>query len=127
MAGGLTLLGTIALMLATAGLYALVSFMVTLRRRELGVRIALGAAPGDILRLVLRQSLRLALAGGVFGGGVALILGALVHANMLGAPRVDITSFAAAAAILGCAMLLASVIPARRAARVDPISVLRQE
>jgi predicted permease len=127
MAGGLTLFGTIALLLATAGLYALVSFMVTLRRRELGVRIALGAAPGDILRLVLRQSLRLALAGSLFGGVVALVLGALVHASMLGTPGVDVTLFVAAAAILGCAMLLASAIPARRAARVDPLTVLRQE
>lgn len=127
MAGGLTLLGTIALMLATAGLYALVSFMVTLRRRELGVRIALGAAPGDILRLVLRQSLRLALSGGILGGVVAIIMGALVHANMLGAPRVDVSWFAAAAAILGMAMLFASALPARRATRIDPLDVLRTE
>ena len=127
MAGGLTLLGTIALLLATAGLYALVSFMVTLRRRELGVRIALGAAPGDILRLVLRQSLRLALAGGILGGIVAIIMGAFVHANMLGAPRVDVRWFAAAAAILGTALLLASALPARSATRIDPLDVLRTE
>jgi predicted permease len=127
MAGGLTLLGMIALMLATAGLYALVSFMVTLRRRELGVRIALGAAPGDILRLLLRQSVHLALIGGSVGGVVAVIMGALVHANMLGAPRVDVTWFAAAAAILGTAMLLASALPARCATRIDPLDVLRSD
>jgi predicted permease len=127
MAGGLTLLGTLALLLATAGLYALVSFIVTLRRRELGVRLALGAAPGDILKLVLRQSLRLALVGGLFGVVVAIVLGALVHASMLGVPRVDVAAFAGAIAILSCAMLLASALPARRAARVDPIAILRQE
>jgi predicted permease len=127
MAGGLTLLGSIALALATAGLYALVSFMVTLRRRELGVRIALGAAPGEILRLVLGQSMRLALVGAAFGAVAAIVLGAVVHASILGAPGVDATLLLAAAGTLTAAMACASAVPARRAARVDPITVLRQE
>lgn len=127
MAGALTLLGAIALALATAGLYGLVSFMVTLRHRELGIRMALGASSSEILQLVLRQSLRLAFIGGILGGVAAFILGRLVHANIVGVPSVDLTLFLAAAAALGTAMILASLIPAFRASRVDPIMVLRQE
>jgi predicted permease len=127
MAGALTLLGGIALALATAGLYGLVSFIVTLRHRELGIRMALGASSSEVLRLVLSQSMRLAFIGGALGGGIALVLGAVVHANIVGVPSVDGTLFLAATAVLGTAMLLASVIPARRASLVDPITVLRQE
>ena len=127
MAGGLTLLGAIALALATAGLYGLVSFIVTLRHRELGIRMALGASSSEILRLVLRQSMRLAFIGGVLGGVAALILGGLVHANIVGSPKVDLTLFLASAAVLTTAMVLASLIPALRASRVDPITALRQE
>jgi ABC-type antimicrobial peptide transport system permease subunit len=101
--------------------------MVTLRRRELGVRIALGAAPGEILRLVLGQSMRLALVGAAFGAVAAIVLGAVVHASILGAPGVDATLLLAAAGTLTAAMACASAVPARRAARVDPITVLRQE
>jgi putative ABC transport system permease protein len=127
MASALTLLGAIALALATAGLYGLVSFMVTLRHRELGIRMALGASSSDILQLVLRQSLRLASVGGILGGFAALILGGLVHANIVGVPAIDVTLFLVAAAVLGTAMMLASFIPALRASRVNPITVLRQE
>jgi ABC-type antimicrobial peptide transport system permease subunit len=127
MAGALTLLGGIALALATAGLYGLVSFIVTLRHRELGIRMALGATSSDVLRLVLRQSMRMAALGGVLGGAIALVLGALVHASIVGVPSLDLTLFLAAAAVLAAAMGLASVIPARRASRVDPIVALRQE
>ena len=127
MAGALTLLGGIALALATAGLYGLVSFMVTLRHRELGIRMALGASSSEILQLVLRQSLRLATVGGVLGGVAALILGGLVRASIVGVASVDVTLFLAAAAVLGTAMMLASFIPAHRASRVDPVTVLRRE
>ena len=127
MAGALTLLGGIALALATAGLYGLVSFIVTLRERELGIRMALGATSSEILRLVLGQSMRLALIGATLGGGTALVLGAVVHASIVGVPSLDGTLFLAAAGILTVAMVLASAIPARRASRVDPITVLRQE
>ena len=127
MARALATLGAIALSLATAGLYAVVSFMVASRRRELGIRIALGASPSGILRLVLRQSSRMAVIGGGIGFVAALILGAVVRANLVGAPGIDPVLLLAAAAVLGAAMAAASVLPARRAARVDPISALRQE
>jgi predicted permease len=127
MANGLTLIGAIALGLATAGLYALVTFMVTLRQRELGIRMALGAEPAGILRLVLSQSLRLAAFGGAFGALLAVALGAVAHASIVGTPRVHAGFLLVSASALAAAMLLASAIPARRAARVDPVTVLRQE
>jgi putative ABC transport system permease protein len=127
MANGLTLLGAIALGLAAAGLYALVSFIVTLRQRELGIRMALGADRSGILRLVLSQSMRLAFAGASFGAIVAVVLGGIVHANLVGTVRLDVTLLVAAALVLSAVMLLASAVPARRAARLDPIVVLRQE
>ena len=127
MANGLTLIGVIALGLATAGLYALVTFMVTLRQRELGIRLALGAEPAGILRLVLSQSLRLAAFGGAFGALLAVVLGAVAHNNIVGTPRLDAGFLLISACALAATMLLASAIPARRAARVDPVTVLRQE
>jgi predicted permease len=124
---GATLLGGIALVLATAGLYGLFSFIVSLRQREIGVRMALGAEPSAVLRLVLRQAMRLALWGSAIGAAIALVAGALVNANIHGTPSIDPLMFLGSAAILLVAMLAAGFIPARRAARVDPIVVLRQE
>ena len=121
------MLGAIALGLAAAGLYALVSFIVTVRQRELGIRMALGADRSGILRLVLSQSMRLAFAGASFGAIVAVVLGGIVHASLVGTPGLDITLLLAAALVLSAVMLLASAVPARRAARLDPIVVLRQE
>ena len=124
---GATLLGGIALVLATAGLYGLFSFIVSLRQREIGVRMALGAEPAAVTRMVLRQAMRLALWGSAIGAAVALVAGAIVNANIHGTPSIDPLMFLGSAAILLVAMLAAGFIPARRAARVDPIVVLRQE
>jgi predicted permease len=126
-AQGITLLGVIALALATAGLYAVVSFLVTARRRELGVRVALGATPAGIQQLVLRQSGRLAAVGSAIGFASALVLSAIVRANLVGTPGINPLLFLLSAVILIAAMGSASFIPARRASRVDPITVLRQE
>ena len=124
---GATILGGVALVLATAGLYGLFSFIVSLRQREIGVRMALGAEPAAVLRMVLRQAMRLALWGSAIGAVIAIIAGAIVTANLYGTPSIDPLMFLASAGILLLAMLAAGVIPARRAARVDPIVVLRQE
>ena len=124
---GSTILGAVALVLATAGLYGLFSFIVSLRQREIGVRMALGAEPSAVLRLVLRQAMRLALWGSAIGGLIALIAGAVVNANIPGTPSIDPLMFLASAAVLLVAMRAAGFIPARRAAQVDPIVVLRQE
>jgi putative ABC transport system permease protein len=124
---GATILGGVALVLATAGLYGLFSFIVSLRQREIGVRMALGAEPAAVLRMVLRQAMRLSLWGSAIGGAIAIVAGAIVTANLYGTPSIDPLMFLASAGILLLAMLAAGVIPARRAARVDPIVVLRQE
>jgi putative ABC transport system permease protein len=91
------------------------------------IRIALGASPSGILRLVLGQSGGLALTGGAIGLGAAIVLGAVVRANLVGVPGIDPLFFLAAAGLLAAAMSAASLVPARRAARVDPIASLRQE
>jgi ABC-type antimicrobial peptide transport system permease subunit len=127
LASGTTILGSVALLLATAGLYGLFSFIVSLRQREIGVRMALGAEPAAVQRLVLRQAMGLAMWGAGIGGVIAIIAGALVSAEIYGTPSIDPLMFFASAAILAVAMLSAGFIPARRASRVDPMVVLRQE
>jgi hypothetical protein len=127
MAQLLAILGAIALGLALAGVYAIVSFVVHARTRELGIRIALGAEPGGVVRLVLRQALGLAAAGGAVGAVAATILGSLVHAEVLHTPGIDFGAFAAVLMLLTTVMAVASIVPARRALSVDPVAVLRNE
>jgi ABC-type antimicrobial peptide transport system permease subunit len=124
---GATILGAVALVLATAGLYGLFSFIVSLRQREIGVRMALGAEPSAVLRLVLWQAMRLALWGSAIGGLTAIMGGAIVNANIHGTASIDPLMFLASAGILLVAMLVAGFIPARRASRLDPLVVLKQE
>jgi predicted permease len=126
-AQGVAALGVIALLLACGGLYGVVSFFVSTRRREIGVRMALGAHPRGILELVMKQAMRMALLGAAIGGSIAIVLSGVLRASMHGIPALDPAAFALTALILVGAMLLAGLVPARRAARVDPIVVLRDE
>ena len=126
-AQGLTALGVLAIALATSGLYGMVSFIVTTRRREVGVRIALGARPRGILTLMLNQGLRMAGTGAAIGGALALIFSGWLRSTMHGIPTLDGLALAAPAALLIAATVAASLVPARRAARVDPLVVLREE
>jgi ABC-type antimicrobial peptide transport system permease subunit len=103
------------------------SYFVSLRSREIGVRLALGAEPRAITRMTLEEALRLAAWGGAIGGIGAVITSKIVQSGMYGVKGLDFAYLAGSFVLLGLTMLVASAIPARRASRVDPISVLRQE
>jgi putative ABC transport system permease protein len=98
-----------------------------MRWREIAVRMALGARPDRVLTMVVRQALVLATIGSVLGGVVAIAAGLLIQAEVFGVARVDIAALGESAALLTAAMLLASILPALRAARLDPMAVLREE
>jgi putative ABC transport system permease protein len=119
--------GVIAVVLSAIGVYGVLSQTVSERRQELGVRIALGARAFDILRLVLRDALSLAVTGLAIGLPLALVLGSMMAASLFGlvAVRPGVTA-AFALFLLGVA-LLAGYVPARRATRVDPVVALREE
>jgi len=123
----LSLFSGIALVLSSVGIYGLMSYSVAQRSRELGVRIALGAARVDVLRLVLRQGMSLALTGIVIGVGAAFALSRVIESQLFGVRATDPTTFLAVAGLLGLTALAANLIPAWRATRVDPAVVLREE
>jgi predicted permease len=125
MAIGLTL-ALVALLLATAGIYSTMAFLVGRRTREIGVRIALGARTTDVRSLVLKEGVVLALVGVVCGLALSAWVGHALRHQLYGIGPLDASSVGAAAAILAGAALLASWLPARRAARVDPIVALRE-
>ncbi len=123
----LSLFSGIALVLASIGIYGVMSYSVTQRSRELGVRIALGARQSDVLRLVLRQGMSLALVGIAIGVGAALLLTRLIQSQLFGVRASDPLTFVAVALLLGGTALIANLVPALRAMRVDPAVVLREE
>ena len=100
---------------------------MTLRRREIGVRMALGASAPDVIRLVVREGMLLAAAGILSGVVLALVLGRTAVSQLYGVAPHDPRTLGVVVSILAVAALAASVIPARRAARLDPISTLRAE
>jgi predicted permease len=116
-----------ALLLATLGIYGVISYMVSVRTHEIGIRIALGAQRRNILRIVLRQGLALALAGAVVGLACALIVSHLMAGLLYGVRPTDPLTFLSVALLLMGVTLLACYIPARRAMRVDPMVALRHE
>jgi predicted permease len=119
--------GAIALFLAVMGLYAVVSFAVTRRTREIGVRMALGASHRDILRLVVKEGMRLTLRGLAAGCVLALGLGVVLSKVLYGLRPVDAGVIGGIALLLLGISVLACYLPARRATRVDPLVALRQE
>jgi putative ABC transport system permease protein len=123
----LGLFAALALVLAAIGIYGLLSYLVSQRTREIGIRLAIGASQRDVLALVMRTGLVLAACG--LGVGLVLALGAarLMHALLYGVEPVDVVTLVAVPAILFVVVLTASYIPAARAARVSPLLALRAE
>ncbi len=126
----LLLLGTfavIALLLAAVGIYGVISFMVKRRTHEMGIRLALGAAPRNVVQLVVTRGLRLAIAGLMLGLAGALVASRALASMLFDIRAWDIATFGMATATLLVVALIAAYLPARRASRVDPMIALRTE
>jgi len=117
--------GAIALLLASIGVYGVLSYSVSQRRQEIGVRVALGAERGDVLRLIVGHGLRLAAIGVVFGLAGAFATTRVIRTELYNVTPTDPVSFVGVAMFLTLVALLASYIPARRAMAVDPLIAIR--
>jgi len=120
-------LAAISLLLAAMGIYGVISYLVAQRTHEMGIRLALGARRGDIIRLILGQGLKLTLIGVAAGLALSLALARLLSNLLFGVSPADPITFIMIALLLTCVALVASYLPARRAVKIDPINALRHE
>jgi putative ABC transport system permease protein len=120
-------LGLGGLLLAAIGLYGVLSFSTAQRTREIGVRMALGAARGDVLRLIVGEGMHVVVIGVVIGLVLAAVATQALRPFLFGVSPLDVTTFVAMTTILGGTAALASFLPARRAASADPVAALRQD
>lgn len=120
-------LGAVALALALVGIYGVINYVVTQRTKEIGVRVALGARPGDIKRLVLKQGAAYIVPGVALGLGGAVVITRTLSSMLYGVAPNDPLTFVCASLLLTCAALAANYIPARRATKIESVEALRQE
>ena len=119
--------GSLALVLAAIGIYGLLSYAVAQRTQEIGIRMALGAEVRDVLKLILKQGMKLAFIGEVIGFVSAFALARILRSLLFGVTPTDTMTFVAVACVLTAIALLACYLPARRATKVDPLVALRYE
>jgi putative ABC transport system permease protein len=123
----ITVFAWIALVLAGAGLWALIAHAVAQRTHEIGVRVALGARPGEVLRMVAGRGVMLASIGIALGLGASAALTGVLQRVLFDTPAADPATFAALTAVFLAVAVTASVLPARRVLRIDPVEALRSE
>jgi ABC-type antimicrobial peptide transport system permease subunit len=123
----LAIAGSMALALGVIGIYGVIAYVVSQRTREIGIRSALGAEPRQLKRMILRHGLALAAVGMIVGLGVAAVLGRSMSSLLFGISPMDPAAYVAALGIILAAAALASYLPARRAAMIDPMETLRAE
>jgi putative ABC transport system permease protein len=123
----MTMFGIIGLVLAAAGIYAVMAYLVVQRTHEIGVRMALGATPGHVLRLMVRRAVVLAAVGLAIGLPAALALARLLSSVLFGVVSMDLAVFTGCTLVLALVAGVAGYVPARRASKVDPMVALRYE